>query len=120
MAATITIQQVKDFANTGVADSIIQIYIDMLAQADQCLDASGISEPQQMILKLTAVSYLLTMQTGGGIKSETDMDGESVTFKDSKSSSNSLDLLRGLDGYSCISPYIDKPKRYAASINSGC
>ena len=74
MAATITPQDVKDFYPNGLPDSVIQRYIDVLAQADACLDANNVSEPQQALVKLYAIASLITMQQGGGVKSESDMD----------------------------------------------
>lgn len=118
MAATITTQDVKEFYPNGFPDSVIQRYIDVLAQADACLDANNVSEPQQALVKLYAVAHMMSMQLGGGVKSERDMDGESVTFKDSKYSSSFIEQLRGMEGYTCVQPYVDKPKRYSASINA--
>ncbi len=118
MAATITTQDVNNFYPNSVDDAIVQIYIDTVAQADTCLDNNSVSDPQQKLLKLNAVAHLLSMQQGGGVKSEQDMDGESVTFRDSKYASSYLETLRGLEGYTCVQPYVDKPKRYSASLNS--
>lgn len=118
MAATITTQEVNNFYPNSVDETIVQIYIDTVAQADTCLDNKSVSEPQQKLLKLNAVAHLLSMQQGGGVKSEQDMDGESVTFRDSKYASSYLETLRGLEGYTCVQPYVDKPKRYSASLNS--
>lgn len=118
MAATITTQDVNNFYPNSIDDTIVQIYIDTVAQADTCLDNNSVSEPQQKLLKLNAVAHLLSMQQGGGVKSEQDMDGESVTFRDSKYASSYLETLRGLEGYTCVQPYVDKPKRYSASLNS--
>lgn len=120
MAATITIADVRGFYPNSLPDSLVQIYIDTVAQADACLDSNGISEPQQKLVKLYAVAHLITMQTGGAVKSEGDMDGESVTFKESRGDSTFIDQLRGMSGYKCLQPFIDKPRRYAAILNAGC
>jgi len=118
MAAIITIQDVRDFFPTSAPDSVVNRYIALMAQADTCLDANNVPEVSQELLKLTAIAHLLTVQQGGGVKSETDMDGASVTFRDSKGQSPYIEQLRSMQGYSCVQSIIDKPKRFAAVV--GC
>lgn len=118
MPATITIQDVKDFYPNELPDSVITRYIGLLAQADTCLDKNSVPEVSQELLKLTAIAHLLTVQQGGGVKSEQDMDGASVTFKGTKGASPHIEQLRSMQGYSCVQGLVDKPKRFAASV--GC
>lgn len=122
MAAIITIQDVKDFAPTSVPDSVINRYIALLATADQCLDEKGVPQPSQELVKLYAIAHMLTMQQGGGVKSETDMDGASVTFAGMSQSGETsyLEQLKSLDGYGCVKAIVNnsRQKRFSASV--GC
>lgn len=118
MTSPITVQDVKDFYPNSLPDSVILRYINMFAQADQCMDDNGIDTFSQEIVKLTAIAHMLSIQQGGTVVSETDMDGASVRFKESKGSTQYIDQLRSLPGYSCISRFIDKPRRFAVAV--GC
>jgi hypothetical protein len=118
MAAIITIQDVQDFYPNTLSNNMISRLIDFVSAADTCLDANAVPEAAQELLKLLAVAHLLSVQSGGDVKSETDMDGASVTFRDIKSSSPFIDQLRSMPGYSCIQSLVDKPKRFAAAV--GC
>jgi hypothetical protein len=83
MATLITVTDVKDFCAeaASLSDSAIQIYIDMVNQADVCLDLNLIIAAVQKFLKLNAVCHYITQAGGGQVKSERDMDGASVTFE---------------------------------------
>ena len=83
MATFITVADVKDFcADAGsLSDTAIQIYIDMVNQADTCLDLTLVIDAVQKFLKLNAVCHYISQSTGGQVKSERDMDGASVTFE---------------------------------------
>ena len=83
MAIVISVSDVKDFcAEAGsLSDSAIQIYIDMVNQADVCLDLNLVITAVQKFLKLNAVCHYITQAGGGQVKSERDMDGASVTFE---------------------------------------
>ena len=82
MAAYITITDINNICpeSTTVSNSALQLYIDRVGQADACLDSNQVPEVEQKFLKLSAVCHMLMRSTGGAIKSESDMDGASVTF----------------------------------------
>jgi hypothetical protein len=87
MAVCITVEQVRDFCPEAenVSDSVIDLFIAQADRADQCLDSGQVEDPVQTFLKLSAVCHLLARQTGNlGVKSETDMDGASVSFESYK------------------------------------
>ena len=83
MATFITVADVKDFcADAGsLSDPAIQIYIDMVNQADVCLDLTLVIDAVQKFLKLNAVCHYIAKAGGGQVKSERDMDGASVSFE---------------------------------------
>jgi hypothetical protein len=83
MATFITVTDVKDFCAeaASLSDSAIQIYIDMVDQANECLDLTLVVAAVQKFLKLNAVCHYITQAGGGQVKSERDMDGASVTFE---------------------------------------
>ena len=82
MAYPISIQDINDICpeSEAINDGVIQMYIDTVAQADACLDASLVPNSVQKFLKSSAVCHLIARSTGGTVKSESDMDGASVTF----------------------------------------
>ncbi|MEE4290319.1 MAG: hypothetical protein V2J13_01065 [Cycloclasticus sp.] len=83
MATRITATEVKEFCAEAesLSDSAINVYIDMVAQADACLDLNLVPDAVQRFLKLNAVCHYIAKSSGGQVKSERDMDGASVTFE---------------------------------------
>ena len=83
MAIRITATDVKDFCADAesLSDNAINVYIDMVAQADACLDLNLVPDAVQRFLKLNAVCHYIAKSGGGQVKSERDMDGASVTFE---------------------------------------
>tara|TARA_R110000822_G_C14882201_1_gene446681 strand:+ start:99 stop:476 length:378 start_codon:yes stop_codon:yes gene_type:complete len=83
MAIVISVADIKDFCAeaASLSDATIQIYIDMVNQADECLDLNLIITAVQKFLKLNAVCHYITKAGGGQVKSERDMDGASVSFE---------------------------------------
>ncbi len=123
MAITITPSDINDFYPSGASDAVINSLIAFIDQADACLDANGVSDDTQKLVKIYAVCHMLTMQGGGGVKSESDMDRESVTFgnafdKNGLAGSPWGSMLGSMDGYSCIAALIDKPRRSSGILNA--
>ena len=83
MAILITVTDVKDFCDesSSMSNGAIQIYIDMVNQADSCLDINVVPCGVQKFLKLNAICHYIAKAGGGQVKSERDMDGASVTFE---------------------------------------
>ena len=82
MAFTVTITDVENLcpAAASVADDTIQMYIDVVAQADACLDGASVPDTVQKFLKTSAVCHYIARSQGGTVKSESDMDGASISF----------------------------------------
>ena len=83
MAEIITIADVQEFCPeaANLSDAVIQRYIDVVDQADTCLDAQSAPAAVQQLLKLSAVCHFLVRKFGGQIKSQRDFEGASVTFQ---------------------------------------
>jgi hypothetical protein len=83
MAVRITQTDVREFCveAESLSDSAINVYIEMVSQADACLDLNLVVDAVQRFLKLNAVCHYIVKSTGGQVKSERDMDGASVTFE---------------------------------------
>lgn len=117
----ITIDEVKEVIPTEVSDSIIQALICFIDQADTCLESNSVPDATQKILKLYAVAHMLTMQSGGQVKSESDMDGASVSYnvgnyEKGLSSSEYGNMVKSMDTYGCISALLSKPQRFVGVI----
>ena len=117
----IQIYDVKAFYATSQSDYAIQLHIDALSAADTCLDALGITQEQINLLKLYVIAHQLTIVEGGLVKSETDMDGASVSYavKEGGTGFNSTSYgmtAQSMVGYECISAILDKPKRFAGAV----
>ena len=82
MAFPLTITDVENLcpAAASVNDDTIQMYIDVVSQADACLDGANVPDEVQKFLKSNAVCHYISRSQGGTVKSESDMDGASVTF----------------------------------------
>ena len=121
MAAILTIDDVRNVIETGASDHQIQMLINFVDQADACLDAAGVPCETQLLLKSYAVAHLLTMQSGGQVKSERDMDGASVSYSVPQggyglSATNYGQMILSMVGSDCIEDLIDKPQRFAGAI----
>lgn len=83
MAITLTTEEVKQFcpAAGGLADGDIDMYIGVVARADQCLDAAQVDDDTQRLLKLNAICHLLTKKMGGQVKSQSDFEGASISWE---------------------------------------
>ncbi|MEA3250140.1 MAG: hypothetical protein U9Q35_00950 [Pseudomonadota bacterium] len=119
MAATITLEDVKGYGITG-ADAMLTDYIAVVAGADDCLDAHGVAETTQRILKINAVGHLATLASGGQIRSQSAPSGASRSFAtprgDGIDSTNWGSALRSLDAHGCVVRLLeaDKPKPFIA------
>lgn len=116
----ITPSDVKEVISTNLPDSVISGFIAFVDQADSCLDNNGVSDELQKSLKIYAVAHMIELQQGGSVKSETDMDGEGVTytneFKGSGLSSTSYgNLVQQMDTYGCVTR-LYKIKRFAYAV----
>lgn len=120
MAATITIDQVKEFYPTSLSDSVIAGLITFVAQADACLDANQVPDDIQTVLKLNAIAHSLMQIDGGQVTSERSMTGAAVTFKEtgSKFGINSTpygQVVASLDLNGCLTS-LYKSQRFLKSI----
>lgn len=125
MAATITTAQVKQFMPTAasVGDDTVQLYIDMVAGADQCLDQNQIPAAMQQLIKLNGIAHLLTLQQGGKVTAERDFDGASVNYSDNAAAkglnrTSYGEALIGLDQFKCLRGIIEPKTRYIRTVGT--
>ncbi len=108
MAVTITVDDVLAIQPSSLPPAVIQIMIDAVSEADACLDANGVSDANQTLIKLYAVAHQLYSSESGGIKAERSPLGDSVTYTD-QSSSGELSgtkwgqMLLQIDSSGCVS-----------------
>ena len=84
----ITVADVNKFYpnSADVDDEFTQCYIDIVSQADDCLDSSGASDCMIKMLKLNATAYLMYSSSSyNGVKQMRSPTGESITFSDNQS-----------------------------------
>lgn len=82
MAEQITIQDVRDFTGTALPDSLIQAYIDIIDEADDCLDSNNVPAARQTLLKLNGVGYLISINSSSNdVQSLSGPLGDSITFR---------------------------------------
>ena len=119
MAVLIAVADVKDFCveSASLSNAAIQIYIDMVDQADACLDLTVTPDTVQRFLKLNAVCHYVTKSGGGQVKSEGDFDGASVSFETYKSegyglTSTTFGQAVLSTGNSCFSFMDTRPSRW--------
>ena len=122
MAATITYEDVINGFNTSVPEDIIDMMIDALTAADECLDKNGVPVGKQKLLKLYAIRHQLVLmgasESGkGAVSSETAPSGASRSYR--APSGMGLDstsygaLLKQADTTGCIVSVIDSAQRMA-------
>ena len=83
MAFPITITDIENLCPTAAAvnDATIEMYIDLVSEnVDACLDGANVPDTVQKFLKSSAVCHYIARSQGGTVKSESDMDGASITF----------------------------------------
>jgi hypothetical protein len=125
MAAIISTQDVNDFYYSGKSDFVIQSVIQFIDGADDCLDAAGISEDQQTLLKIYAVCHQLTLMSGGQVTSERAMTGDSVSYA-APATSTGLGstswgaMLKSMPGSDCIETLLNKSDIQVFSVGRRC
>lgn len=116
-----------DLAAAGITGSLVDAWIEFANQGDACLDAHGVPEATQRILKMALLQHLFTIDQGGQLTSRHAPSGASQSFASpSKNGSTaSLDLLRSLDKHGCLTGLIDaddaedKPRVFVGSFGPG-
>lgn len=109
MAAVITANDVTHGFSTTVPHDEIELLIEVVSAADDCLDANSVPESKQKILKIYAVRHMLTMQANSGagiVKSRTAPSGASQSFAtwqgQGVQGTSYGALLKQLDVYGCV------------------
>lgn len=109
MSVTITVDDVKNGFSTTVPDDEIQVLIEIVSEADACMDAAGVSDDRQRMMKIYAVRHMCYMQTNGGrgnVTSQTAPSGASQSFSAWKgvgvNASPYGNLLKQLDKSGCV------------------
>lgn len=108
MAATITIDDVKDGFDTDLPDSQITIAITLANQADACLDSNAVPDDLQSALKVLAARHVLYLQSNsgrGGVTSESAPSGASRSYGKWTGDGGSpyFGLIEQMDRTGCIS-----------------
>ena len=120
MTATITSSQVKAFYPTTLDSSAIDMLIDIVDEADTCLEALDPvpSDSVVTMLKIYGVCALLQEQVGGLVTSQSSFTGDSVTIsqKPMASGNQYTSILQGMSGGSCILNAIGQGGTYPLQI----
>lgn len=124
MAVTITLEDAKSFGVTA-PDVIIDAWIELLSDADECLDKNKVPENAQRLLKLYAIGHMGTLNEGGQIRSQSAPSGASRSFAvptgQGINSTTHGATLKSLDRYGCITRLLenDIAGPFIASIGPG-
>lgn len=107
---TITPEDVKAGFAIDVDDSVIQMYIDVIAESQECMIKKGVPVGTGKLLQVLAVRHLLLQglnEGRGAVKSESAPSGASRSFVgDGK---GQLNLLTQMDKWGCVSRLISQP-----------
>lgn len=112
MAVTITVEEVRDGFDTAASDAEVQMAIDFVSTADECLDANEVPDNTQRALKLYGTRHMLAMQAGGGkgqITSQTALSGASQSYGKYAGDYGTAygETLRMMDKTRCVSSLFD-------------
>lgn len=116
MASVITYAQVIDGFATTISETQIDLLIDIVDEADTCLDANAVSASKQTMLKIYAVRHMLTNmgveQSGkGAVTSESAPSGASRSYRPPTggglASTSYGALLKQLDVYGCVTGLLE-------------
>lgn len=112
---------VEELTGRAPPPALLVGWLDTLSKADTCLQ--NYSAERIKLLKAYAVAHFMAQQLGGEIVSEKSPTGASVSRKEWTGKGTGLrstrfgDVLLGMNGSDCIAAVIDKPPRFARSIN---
>ena len=125
MAATITIEQIKEFIATDLPDAVLNGYIAFVAHADTCLDSNSVPGEIQTVLKLNAIAHLITQSSGasGEVTSERSRTGAAVTYKETQGGTGTAStsygrVMQQLDLFGCLTSLF-KQSRFINAIGRG-
>jgi len=120
MPVTITVQDVNDFYPSGKPDIVVQSVIDFVDTVDPRLDSEGIPTSTQKLLKIYACCHQLTLQSGGQVKSESAMTGDSISYHTANgqglAATNWGAMLKGMQGAEIIESLFNKSDIQAFSV----
>lgn len=109
MAVVITAEDLEGYGITG-PPALIADLIAVMSQADDCLDANGVPEATQRLLKVYAIGHLVTQSSGGQIKSQTAPSGASRSFSTPTEGTGWLDMLKGMDAHGCMIGLVERKR----------
>ena len=123
MAAVITVEDVLAVQPSTLPEAVIESMIALVDQADACLDANGVPDDVQSLIKIYGVSHLLAAAQSGNLLSERSPTGASQSYRESKNPlhySKWGQQLSLIDQYGCVTSLIQgAPKCYLASVGPG-
>ena len=109
MSVIISYDDITNGYATTVSPDEVELLIDIIAGADDCLDANEVDDKTQTMLKIYAVRHMLQMQSNGGmgvITSRRAPSGASQTFAAWKGvgvgATTYGTLLKSLDKFGCV------------------
>lgn len=127
MAASISVIDVTNGYTTTVPDDELQALITIVDEVDGCLDAAGMSEDRQRILKIYAVRHMAHMQANAGqgvLTSQTGPSGASRSFKawqgKGLDASPYGNLIKQLDSAGCIRSLLQNDNNVALMVVGAC
>jgi hypothetical protein len=111
MAVSITYADVTDGFSTSVPESLVDLLIATISEADACLDANSVAADTEKLLKLSAIRHMALLmgasESGkGAVTSESAPSGASRSYKppstgDLSSTSYGI-MLKQLDKFGCV------------------
>lgn len=115
MAVIISYDDVTNGYLTSVAEDEVNMLIDIISIADDCLDSKEVPESTQRALKIYAVRHMLQLQANAGLgvlTSRRSPSGASQTFASWKGSGGVGataygNLLKSLDVSGCLIDIIE-------------
>lgn len=124
MAAIPTIEEIRDFINTGKSDAVITSLITFFSQAEACLIGLGLSEETINLIITYAVCHQLTMIDGGQVTQEKNISGNSLSWAapkgDGLNSTTFGIMLSSMIGSECIEALINKSDIQVFSVGRRC
>jgi len=116
MATAITYADVISGFDTSVPEAQVDMLIDIIDEADTCLDANSVSASKQEMLKIAAVRHMCVMMGAsasgkGAVTSETAPSGASRSYKAPSGmgleSTSFGALLKQFDSFGCITALLE-------------
>lgn len=94
----------------GASDEDVTFSIALMDGANACLEKNNVPESSGKALKIYGARHILTMQAGGGVRSESAPSGASRTYADVGASSYGKLLIQA-DRWGCVTGLLENDRR---------